>query len=78
MPEEWWPLEGKKVVVVHSRPIIKTTDWHGGQGGPLHHEGLVKFKRRVGHNAAENDGGTTPTTVVLEPQDHNEDGMMLG
>ena len=48
---------------------IKRTDYHGGQGGLHHHEGVVEFKRRVGLNAAKNDGGTTPTTVVLEPHD---------
>ena len=50
-------------------PKIKRTDWHGGQGGPHNHEGLVEFKRRVGTIAAEKDGGTTLTTVVLEPHD---------
>ena len=46
---------------------IKRTDYHGGQGGLHHHEGVVEFKRRVGLNAAKNDGGTTSSTVVLEP-----------
>ena len=35
----------------------KRTGYHGGQGDPHHHEGLVEFKRRVGLNATENDGG---------------------
>ena len=30
-------------------------------------EGMVKFKRGVGLNAAKNDGGTTSSTAVLEP-----------